>query len=121
MSVGVLRDAGPLAPGRKPRTPATAQAALCEDVYQPCASGWALSKAALVVVDVLVTRRLTRPRGEPRADCWPSPRRSRDGRSYGVQFNGPEVTSCPVIWPPPFRTAGEPVKEMVRRTVPQTA
>lgn len=88
MTVRALRDRGPLARCREPRAATTPQPALRQDVDQTLATGWTGTEAALVIVDVLVSRGLTRPSDEPPAD-----RRSSCRLGNGIQFNGPEVTS----------------------------
>ena len=87
----MVGDGGPLAPRRKPRAASTAQSTLFEDSDEPPASRRIRAEAPLVLVDPFVSRGLVRPRYQPPTDS-------------GAQFSGPEVTSCPVIWPPWLRT-----------------
>jgi hypothetical protein len=88
-------DRRPLAPRRKPRAPSTPQATLLEDIDESPASRRIRTEAALVLVDAFVSRFLSRSRDQSPAD-------------RGAQFSGPEVTSCPVIWPPLVRTVPGP-------------
>jgi hypothetical protein len=94
--IRALRHCGPLPPGWKPRSAATAQATLRDDVEQHRTSGWAGPKASLVVIDALKPCGRRGTGHEPGADGG-SDRdlvSRQDGRH---QFNGPDVTSRPVI------------------------
>jgi hypothetical protein len=88
-------DRGPFAPRGKPRAPSTAQTAVLEDIDESLASGWIRTEASFVLVDAFVSRFLSRSRDQSPADS-------------GAQFSGPEVTSCPLIWPPLARTVPGP-------------
>jgi len=75
----------------------------------------------MVVVEALVTHHRRRARHQPSHN-----RRPRADSDCGLgnrkcQFSGPEVTSCPVIGPPDFKTELGPSIVIVSRVVRQTA